>query len=74
MHNKFKGLYAANIIPLNKDRSINYTEFKNHIKDLLNQGINNFLINGHAGENFTLAMEEQVRILQTIRGSVKKKI
>jgi 4-hydroxy-tetrahydrodipicolinate synthase len=73
MHNKFKGLYAANIIPLNKDRSINYTELKNHIKDLLNQGINNFLINGHAGENFTLAMEEQVRILQTIRGSVKKK-
>ena len=29
MHNKFKGLYAANIIPLNKDRSINYTELKN---------------------------------------------
>ena len=72
MHNKFKGLYAANIVPLNKDRSINYTELKNHIKDLLEQGINNFLVNGHAGENFTLALEEQVKILQTIRGIIKK--
>ena len=72
MHNKFKGLYAANIVPLNKDRSINYTELKNHIKDLLEQGINNFLVNGHAGENFTLTLEEQVKILQTIRGIIKK--
>tara|TARA_B110000503_G_scaffold23571_1_gene36974 strand:+ start:8009 stop:8926 length:918 start_codon:yes stop_codon:yes gene_type:complete len=73
MRNKFKGLYAANIVPLNKDRSINYKELKNHIKDLINQGINNFLVNGHAGENFTLTFEEQVKILKTIKTVTKRK-
>ena len=72
MRNKFKGLYAANIVPLNKDRSINYKELKNHIKDLINQGINNFLVNGHAGENFTLTFEEQVKILKTIKTVTKR--
>lgn len=72
MRNKFKGLYVANIVPLNKDRSINYKELKNHIKDLINQGINNFLVNGHAGENFTLTFEEQVKILKTIKTVTKR--
>lgn len=72
MYNKFKRLYAAIIVPLNIDRSINFKELKKHIKDLQQNGVENFLVNGHAGENFAISLDEQVKILKTVKKITKK--
>ena len=37
MNEKFKGLYAATIVPLKKNRQINIIELKNHLKDIVNK-------------------------------------
>ena len=59
MTNPFKGLYAANIVPLNKNKTINIPELKKHLADILQQKhIKGLLVNGHAGENFTLSEKE----------------
>ncbi len=70
MTNSFKGLYAANIVPLKKNKRINIPELKKHLADIVKQKyIKGLLVNGHAGENFTLSETEQLLVL-----SIAKKI
>ena len=64
MTNSFKGLYAANIVPLKKNKTINIPELKKHLRDVVKQKyIQGLLVNGHAGENFTLSENEQLLVL-----------
>ena len=61
----FKGIYAATIVPLKKDKSINKNYLKKHLKEIINiKGIKGLLINGHAGENFTLSENEQIEVVK----------
>ena len=73
MNCNFKGIYAANIVPLKADKSIDTENLINHVKEISNvKGIRGLLVNGHAGENFTLSANEQIQILNIIKESIKK--
>jgi len=65
MTKNFKGIYAATVVPLKKNKSINKIALKNHIKDIIKtNGIKGLLLNGHAGENFTLNIDEQIKVIE----------
>ena len=69
----FKGIYAANIVPLKSDKSIDVDNLVNHVIEISNtKGIKGFLVNGHAGENYTLSANEQVEVLKIIKKIIKK--
>ena len=69
----FKGIYAANIVPLKTDKSIDADNLVNHVKEISDvKGIRGLLVNGHAGENFTLSANEQLQVLKIIKESIKK--
>jgi 4-hydroxy-tetrahydrodipicolinate synthase len=78
MTKNLKGIYAATVVPLKKNKSINEIALKNHIKDIIKtNGIKGLLLNGHAGENFTLNIDEQtkvIKIAQKYKGLDKKLI
>lgn len=65
MTKNLKGIYAATVVPLKKNKSINEIALKNHIKDIIKtNGIKGLLLNGHAGENFTLNIDEQIKVIK----------
>tara|TARA_B100000579_G_scaffold433876_1_gene453515 strand:- start:1278 stop:2198 length:921 start_codon:yes stop_codon:yes gene_type:complete len=65
MKKNLKGIYAATVVPLKKNKSINIEALSNHIKDVIKtEGIKGLLINGHAGENFTLNVDEQIKVIK----------
>lgn len=65
MKKNLKGIYAATVVPLKKNKSINEIALKNHIKDIIKtNGIRGLLLNGHAGENFTLNIDEQIKVIK----------
>ena len=65
MNNNFKGIYAATVVPLKKNKSLDQNGLSRHIKDVINtKGIKGLLLNGHAGENFTLNINEQIRVVE----------
>ena len=69
----FKGIYAANIVPLETDKSIDIENLIKHVREISNvKGIKGLLVNGHAGENFTLSANEQIKVLRIIKESIKK--
>ncbi len=68
MMKKFKGIYAATVVPLNKDKSIDKKSLNEHVKNIINtEGIRGLLINGHAGENFTLSADEQIEVVKVAK-------
>ena len=73
MNINFKGIYAANIVPLKTDKSIDKENLAKHIMEISNvKGIRGLLVNGHAGENFTLNANEQIQVLKIIKEFIKK--
>ena len=77
MTKNLKGIYAATVVPLKKNKSINEIALKNHIKDIINtNGIQGLLLNGHAGENFTLNIDEQIKVIKIAKKykSINKKL
>ena len=69
----FKGIYAANIVPLESDKSIDTENLIKHVREISEvKGIKGLLVNGHAGENFTLSSNEQIKVLRIIKESIKK--
>ena len=72
MNRNFKGIYAANIVPLKTDKSIDTKNLVRHIKEISNtKGIRGLLVNGHAGENFTLSADEQIQVLKIVKDSIE---
>lgn len=67
---RFHGIYAATVCPLRADGSIDEAALSAHIECVAAApGLTGFLINGHAGENFLLAQDEQNRVLQIARAA-----
>tara|TARA_B100001057_G_scaffold493393_1_gene587707 strand:- start:2057 stop:2977 length:921 start_codon:yes stop_codon:yes gene_type:complete len=65
MNKNLKGIYAATVVPLRKNKSLDKHGLSKHIKEVINtQGIKGLLLNGHAGENFTLNINEQIKVIQ----------
>ena len=69
----FNGIYAATIVPMEQDGTINKKILKDHLQELSNvQGMTGLLINGHAGENYILNQEEQIELVKITRSVVPK--
>ena len=65
MTKNLKGIYAATVVPLKKNKSLDLNGLSKHIKDVIKtNGIKGLLLNGHAGENFTLGANEQIQIIK----------
>ena len=65
MIEKFKGIYAATVVPLKKNKSVDLNALSKHIKEVIKiDGIKGLLLNGHAGENFTLNKDEQIKVIK----------
>ncbi len=61
----FRGIYAATICPLLDDGRIDETTLARHLHDCaFVPGMAGLLINGHAGENFTLSREDKRRVIE----------
>ena len=67
----FGGVYAATVCPLRDDFSPDEAALATHCRAVSKvKGIRGLLINGHAGENFSLDREEQNKVLEVARRSV----
>jgi 4-hydroxy-tetrahydrodipicolinate synthase len=61
--NAFHGIYAATLCPLLDDGRIDEATLARHLEtNALVPGMKGLLINGHAGENFSLSREEKRRV------------
>lgn len=59
----FHGIYAATICPLHPDGSLDEPTLARHLEaNAFVPGMAGLLINGHAGENFSLSREEKRRV------------
>jgi 4-hydroxy-tetrahydrodipicolinate synthase len=58
------GIHAATIVPMHADYSLDEAALAQHIADVTAvKGIRGLLVNGHAGENFTLTVAEKKRVV-----------
>jgi 4-hydroxy-tetrahydrodipicolinate synthase len=63
--NAFHGIYAATLCPLLDDGRIDEPTLARHLEtNALVPGMKGLLINGHAGENFSLSREEKRRVTE----------
>ena len=76
MHEKHRlcGIHAATVAPLKSDYSVDHRALEKHIADICNiNGIEGFLINGHAGENAQLSIEEKTDVIKSVYEVVSKR-
>lgn len=60
----FKGIFPAVITPMNKDYSLNYSDFENYLGWLKSQGISGFALNVDTGEGPLLKADERKKLLK----------
>jgi len=61
----FQGIYAATLCPLLDDGRVDETTLARHLEaNAFVPGMKGLLINGHAGENFSLSREEKRRVCE----------
>ena len=66
----FGGVYAATVCPLRDDFSPDEAALAAHCRTVSEvRGIRGLLVNGHAGENFSLDREEQNKVLEVVETS-----
>ncbi len=64
----FGGIYAATVCPLLPDGALDHPSLTRHLAAMAAmQGLAGLLVNGHAGENFTLCRAEQRAVLDAAR-------
>lgn len=65
---RLDGIHAATIVPMRADFSIDEKALAEHIRTVSHTpGIRGLLVNGHAGENFVLTLEEKRLVTRTAR-------
>ncbi len=65
---RLRGVYAATIVPLHEDGSIDEAQMAAHLRAVAGaDGMTGLLLNGHAGENFMLTREEKRRVVEIAR-------
>lgn len=70
MTRRWEGIYPSTICPMNADGAIDEREIERHAASLMAvAGIVGILCNGHAGENFLLAPDEQRRVTAATRAA-----
>ena len=67
----FHGIYTATICPLALDGSLDESALARHLEQAVaTDGIVGVLINGHAGENFTLSRAEKKRVVEIAHATI----
>jgi len=67
----FHGIYTATICPLALDGSVDEAALARHLADAVaTEGIVGVLVNGHAGENVTLARAEKKRVVEIAKATI----
>ena len=65
---QLRGIYAATVCPMLPDDAVDQASLERHLAAMAAAaGLAGLLINGHAGENFTLARAEQRGVVETAR-------
>ena len=68
---RMRGIHAATVTPLRADFSIDEAALEAHVAALAAApGIEGFLINGQAGENFVLSADEKARVVDIARAAI----
>ncbi len=68
---RFEGVFAATVCPMDAAGTIDELALSEHLERIAAvDGIRGFLVNGHAGENFTLRQAEKRRVLELARAAV----
>ncbi|HEU3700823.1 dihydrodipicolinate synthase family protein [Streptococcus pneumoniae] len=65
-----KGVYVPNIIFFNSDYSINYDATINHMKWMLERGVDGFFLLGSYGLSSLVSIEEKIKFLRRIKDNV----
>lgn len=73
---KFTGIYAASLTPLNGDLSCDYDAYADHCKELIGQGCSGVVLFGTTGEGPSFTVQEREKGIQALveRGVDPKKI
>lgn len=67
----FGGIFAATVCPMTEDFQIDEAALASHVAAVTAvPGIRGLLINGHAGENFTLSRAEKRQVIEVVRAAI----
>jgi 4-hydroxy-tetrahydrodipicolinate synthase len=70
---RLRGIHAATIVPMTSDFLIDEAALAAHIVSVASvPGINGLLVNGYAGENFVLSVDEKQRVAEIARRHAPK--
>jgi 4-hydroxy-tetrahydrodipicolinate synthase len=68
---EFRGVFAATVTPLKPNFAVDEEVLARHVQAVAStRGIAGLLVNGHAGENFTLDRGEKRAVLAVVRATV----
>lgn len=65
-HNPFRGVYAASLIPLHPDLSIDCHELADHYHSLIAKGVKGIVLFGSSGEGPSFSIEERIKAMQAL--------
>lgn len=72
---KYKGIFAALILPFKNDHSIDEKELRKFSSWLTSfDGMNGLLTNGHSGEIFSLSIKERAHVTRIVRDEISTEI
>ncbi|RWI88931.1 dihydrodipicolinate synthase family protein [Mesorhizobium sp.] len=67
----FAGIYASTIVPFNGGGEVDDRQLAQHVAGVAaTEGVRGLLVNGHAGENFTLAPGEKKLVVEVVRQAI----
>lgn len=66
MNENLKGIYAAVLVPFDKNGNIIYDSLQKHVDYLVKKGIDGFYVNGSTGECFLLTVEERKKVIECV--------
>lgn len=70
---RLRGIHAATIVPMTPDFEVDEPRLAAHLASVASMpGINGLLVNGHAGENFVLSLDEKRRVVELARKHAPK--
>ncbi len=70
----FRGSGVAIVTPMNQDKSVNYTELENFVKELISRKTDAIIICGTTGESATLTSSEHRKCIETAVKAADKKV
>lgn len=71
MYERFAGIYASTIVPMDANERIDHEALARHMASVAStSGVRGLLINGHAGENATLTAQEKQIVVEIAREAV----